>query len=109
MAIGIYFAPSAMSAEKYDQCIQALRKAGAGHPPGRTYHAAFGPQDDLMVFDVWKSQAAFEKFGKKLMPILSELGLHGKPTIMPMHKVIVPPRTSAPARKKAKRTTRKKR
>jgi hypothetical protein len=108
MAIGIYFAPSAMSAEKYDQCIKALQKAGAGHPAGRTYHAAFGPQSDLMVFDVWKSQAAFDKFGKTLMPILSELGLNAKPTIMPMHKVIVP-RAAAPARKKAKRATRKKR
>jgi hypothetical protein len=66
MAIGIYFAPSAMTSDKYDQCIKALRKAGAGHPLGRLYHASFGPKDDLMVFDVWTSQAAFEKFGRTL-------------------------------------------
>jgi len=35
MAIGIYFAPAAMSAEKYEECIKLLRKAGAGNPSGR--------------------------------------------------------------------------
>lgn len=109
MAIGVYFAPSAMSSEKYDQCIKALRKAGAGHPPGRLYHASFGPKDDLMVFDVWTSQGAFEKFGRTLTPILTELGLTATPTIMPIHKAIVPaPRVAAPKRKKTKAKAAKK-
>src|SRR5438128_10233599 len=63
MAIGIYFSPAAMSTAKYDECIKSLKKAGAGNPAGRSYHAAFGPKDKLMVFDVWTSQAAFDKFG----------------------------------------------
>ena len=109
MAIGIYFPSSGMNSEKYDQCIKALRKAGAGHPPGRLYHACFGPKEDLMVFDVWTSQAAFEKFGRTLGPIMSELGLTAKPTIMPVHKTIVPAGRPAPARKKAKSGARKKR
>ena len=98
MAIGVYFAPGALSAEKYDECIKLLRKAGAGSPPGRSYHAAFGPKDKLMVFDVWTSQAAFEKFGKTLMPILQQLGIDtGQPSVMPMHKVILPAaKTAAP-------------
>ena len=75
MAIGIYFSPPAMSAAKYDECIRLLKKAGAGNPAGRSYHAAFGPQDKLMVFDVWTSQAAFDKFGKTLTPILQQLGI----------------------------------
>jgi hypothetical protein len=91
MAIGIYFSPSAMSAAKYYECIKSLKKAGAGNPAGRSYHAAFGPKDKLMVFDVWTSQAAFDKFGKTLMPILQQLGIDpGQPTVMPVHKVIVP-------------------
>jgi hypothetical protein len=108
MAIGVYFAPGAMSAEKYNECIKALRKAGAGNPLGRSYHAAFGPKDKLMVFDVWTSQAAFDKFGKTLMPILQQVGLDpGPPNIMPMHKVIVP----APkvARRKSAKMARRKR
>ena len=104
MAIGVYFAPGAMSAEKYDECIKLLRKAGAGHPPGRSYHASFGPANKLMVFDVWTSQAAFDKFGKTLMPILQALGIDpGQPAVMPMHKVIMPAaRRASPGRKRAK-------
>jgi hypothetical protein len=66
-----------------------LKKAGAGNPAGRSYHAAFGPSDKLMVFEVWTSQAAFDKFGKTLMPILQQVGIDpGKPMVMPMHKAM---------------------
>jgi hypothetical protein len=104
MAIGIYFSPAAMSAAQYDQCITLLRKAGAGSPTGRLYHASFGPKEKLMVFDVWTSQAAFDKFGKTLTPILQQIGLDpGQPTVMEMHKVIVPVRKAAAAKKPAKK------
>jgi hypothetical protein len=111
MAIGIYFAPAAMSAEKYDECIRLLRKAGAGNPSGRSYHASFGPKDKLMVFDVWTSQAAFDKFGKTLMPILERIGVDpGQPSIMPMHKVIVPAaRGASPRKRKVASARRRKR
>ena len=103
MAIGIYFAPAAMSAEKYNECIKLLRKAGAGSPPGRAYHASFGPKDKLMLFDVWTSQAAFDKFGKTLMPIMQQLGVDpGQPSIMPMHKVIVPAAKTQTPKKRAR-------
>src|SRR5712671_4116256 len=108
MAIGIYFSPAAMSAAQYDECIAALKKAGAGNPSGRTYHAAFGPSDKLMVFDVWSSQAAFDKFGKTLMPILQQLGIDaGQPTVMPVHKVIVPTAKVTSSRKQAKASARR--
>jgi hypothetical protein len=61
-----------------------------------------------MVFDVWTSQAAFDKFGKTLMPILEQLGIDpGQPTVMPVHKVIVPAAKVAPASKGAKATARR--
>jgi hypothetical protein len=103
MAIGIYVAPAAMSSAHYDETIKLLKKAGAGNPPGRSYHAAFGPKEKLMVFDVWTSQAAFDKFGKTLTPILQQLGIDpGEMNIMPIHKVIVPasPKSKKRARKK---------
>ena len=88
---------------KYDECITLLKKAGAGNPSGRSYHAAFGPPDKLMVFDVWTSQAAFDKFGKTLMPILQQLGLDtGQPQVMPVHKVIVPAAKKASSGKKTR-------
>jgi hypothetical protein len=109
MAIGIYFSPAAMTAEKYDECIKLLKKAGAGSPAGRTYHAAFGPKEKLMVFDVWTSQAAFDKFGKTLMPIMQQIGVDpGKPTLMPIHKVMMPAAKVVPAKKPAKAAAGKK-
>ena len=110
MAIGVYFSPAAMSAKQYDECIKLLRKAGAGNPAGRSYHASFGPSDKLMVFDVWTSQAAFDKFGKTLMPILQQLGIDpGQPTVMPVHRVIVPvAKAAAPSKKSAKVSARRK-
>ncbi len=100
MAIGVYFSPAAMSAAKYDECIAALRQKGAGHPTGRSYHACFGSGDKLSVFDVWASQASFDKFGKTLMPILTQLGIDiGAPQIVPIHKVVTRPK-AAPKKKK---------
>ena len=112
MAIGVYFAPPALSAAQYDECIKLLRKAGAGNPPGRSYHATFGPKDKLMVFDVWTSQAAFDKFGKTLMPILEKIGIDvGQPQVMDVYKVIVPAPKVAVAKdqKKAPAAARRKR
>ena len=96
-----------MSAAKYDECIKLLKKAGAGNPAGRSYHTAFGPKDNLMVFDVWTSQAAFDKFGKTLMPILQQLGIDaGQPTVMPVHKVMVPRAKVAAPKKQTKASAR---
>ena len=105
MAIGIYFAPTAMSAAKYDECIKLLKKAGAGNPAGRSYHASFGPKDKLMVFDVWTSQAAFDKFGKTLVPILQQLGIDTQPSVMPVHKVILQAAKAASPTKPVKTKT----
>ena len=120
MALGFYFSPRIpMSAKVYDECIKRLKKVGAGNPPGRIYHACFGSPDNLAVFDVWTSQAAFEKFGRTLMPIMQQIGADpGQPVVMPIHNVMVPPASKKPAVKKAaskkpfaakKKTTAKKR
>jgi hypothetical protein len=103
MAIGVYFSPAVLTAEQYDESIKRLRKAGAGHPPGRLYHASFGGPEKVSVFDVWTSQAAFDKFGKTLMPMAKELGVDlGTPQIVPIHNVIARPK-AAPAKKKRAR------
>ena len=109
MAIGVYFSPAAMSAAQYDECITLLRQAGAGHPAGRTYHACFGGGDKLSVFDIWTSQAAFDKFGKTLMPILTQIGIDtGPPQIVPIHRIITRPKAK-PAKKKRSTKAKKKR
>ncbi len=108
MAVGIYVAATGMTSEKYSECSKRLKQAGAAHPPGRSYHAAFGPPDKLMVFDVWSSQAAFDKFGKTLMPILQQLGVEpGQPSVMEIHKVITPPAARLKKRAPTRRATRR--
>jgi hypothetical protein len=104
----MYFALEGMSADKYNECIKRLKQAGAAHPAGRSYHASFGTSDKLMVFDVWTSRAAFDKFGKTLMPILQQLGVDpGQPSVMEIHNVITPPATRLKKRAPAKRTPRR--
>ena len=89
MAIAIYFHPEAMSAAQYDEVIQKLQAAGQGSPKGRSHHSTFGPNDHLMVYDVWDSQADFDAFGQTLMPILGEVGVDtGQPDVMPIHNII---------------------
>ena len=42
-----------------------------------------------MVFDIWDSQADFEKFGETLRPILASIPLDpGQPDIMPVINII---------------------
>ena len=107
MAIGLYFAPAAMNARAYDACIKQLDAAGAAHPPGRLYHACFGTKDKLQVFDVWDSQAAFEKFGQTLMPVLQQLGVDpGAPSVMEVHNIVIPPGKATSTRPRARKRTR---
>ena len=42
MALGFYFGQSGLDVGKYNECIKRLKKAGASHPAGRSYHSAFG-------------------------------------------------------------------
>jgi hypothetical protein len=89
MALGFYFAPGSFTKAQYDEAIRRLDAADAGAPEGRAYHVAMETNGVIQVFDVWESQAAFEAFGKTLMPILSELGVDpGEPMVSPVHNVI---------------------
>src|ERR1700692_1218873 len=104
MALGFYFGQSGLDVGKSNECSKRLKKAGAAHPAGRSYHSAFGPADKLMIFDVWTSQAAFDRFGKTLMPILQQLGAEpAPPSVMQIHNVIKPPVARAKKRAPAKR------
>ena len=89
MALGIFFAPASMTTQQYDDCIKRLEKAGAGKPAGRLYHSCFGTGNKVQVFDVWESQAAFDSFGRTLMPILQQIGVDpGQPQVAPIHNII---------------------
>jgi hypothetical protein len=90
MALGYYFASQSFSVEQYDETLRRLEAAGAGAPPGRSYHCSFEGQGGLHVFDVWDSEESFNAFGATLMPILTELGVDpGQPSIAKIHNVII--------------------
>lgn len=89
MAIGVYFHSGSMTTAQYDEIIAELDAAGEGRPAGRISHCSFGPADNLMIFDIWEAQEAFDEFGKVLMPILQKLGADaGAPDVMPIHHMI---------------------
>jgi hypothetical protein len=89
MALGFYFTPSSFTPDRYDEAVSRLEAAGAGAPPGRTYHVALETDGQIQVFDVWESQEAFDAFGATLVPILKELGVDpGQPMVSRVHNVI---------------------
>jgi hypothetical protein len=85
MAIGIYIRPESMDEAQYNEIMSKLNAALGGPPKGRLDHICFGSGTGLQVFDVWDSQASFDKFGETLMPILDAIGLKmGEPMIEPI-------------------------
>ncbi|MHB8695624.1 MAG: hypothetical protein ACYDHH_30755 [Solirubrobacteraceae bacterium] len=89
MPLCFYFASKSFSPAQYDDAISRLDAAGAGSPPGRSYHCAFSAGPNIHVVDVWDSQEAFDKFGETLMPILGALGVDpGEPMVAEIHNVI---------------------
>jgi hypothetical protein len=91
MAIIVHFRVEGMNADQYEEVLRRLARAGAGAPPGRLYHACYGPKEQLLVTDVYDTPQSFEAFGKTLVPILGELGVKAIPDVQPVHNVIVGP------------------
>jgi hypothetical protein len=88
MAIAVYFHPKQMTLEQYAEVHRRLAGQGAADQAHRWHHSCFGPEDDLMVMDIWDSPESFEAFGGVLMPILADVGVDpGEPAVMPLHKV----------------------
>lgn len=89
MSFVLTFAPSGMTAAKYDECIEKLNAAGAGSPKGRSYHVCYGDANSVQVTDIWDSMEDFQAFGNTLMPILQSLGVDpGQPTPIQVHNII---------------------
>jgi len=71
MAVAIYFHPASLNEKQYRTITDQLAKEGEWPPAGLVHHSCFGEGDGLMVYEVWESQGALEKFGERLMPVLS--------------------------------------
>jgi hypothetical protein len=95
MPIGVIFEfPGSASRSKYEQSVKLIlkgrRKKLADWPvKGVLTHIAGPMPGGWRVVDVWQSRAAFNRFGKKLRPVLTKVGIKGvRPKIFPLTRFI---------------------
>ena len=79
-----------MTADKYDATMPSIESSGEFPPDGLDYHVAFRSGGSFRVSEIWDSQAQFEAFGQRLMPILAEGGIElaGPPEVIEIHNII---------------------
>jgi hypothetical protein len=74
---------------QYDETISRLEKSGDWPPAGLEYHVAFRLNGDFRVSEIWDSREQFEAFGKRLMPVLKDVGIDpGEPEMLEIHNII---------------------
>jgi hypothetical protein len=72
--IAVYVKPESLTLEQYNKARKGLEASGA-NIDGRKHHSCFGEDGQLMVFEIWDSQANYDAFGKFLMPVLQDVGI----------------------------------
>jgi hypothetical protein len=72
--IAVYVRPEKLTLEQYNQARKGLDASGA-NVEGRKHHSCFGKDGELMVFEIWDSQASYDAFGEYLRPVLQEVGI----------------------------------
>ena len=84
------FVPTSnVTTAQYDETIRRLEKSGDWLPEGLEYHVAFKSDGKFRVSEIWDSQAQFDAFGKRLMPILEDVGIDpGAPEMVEIHNII---------------------
>ena len=95
MPIGVLFEfRGAASRAKYEKSVKMMlrghRKRLADWPvKGVLAHIAGPMPGGWRVIDVWQSRTAFDRFGKKLKPVLKKIGMQGvTPKIFPLTRFI---------------------
>jgi hypothetical protein len=89
MSILVRFTPADVTTQQYDESLRRLEEAGGWPPDGLEYHVAFGPDDSLRVSEIWDTREQWEEFGKRLMPLLSDIGIEpGEPELLKIHNIV---------------------
>lgn len=89
MSVLIRFAPPSLTAAQYDTVVARLTEEGVFPAQGLDYEICFGSEGNLKVSQVWDTKEHMEAFGKRLMPILQEVGIEpGEPEIVDVHNII---------------------
>lgn len=78
-----------VTTDQYDETIRRLEETGDWKPDGLELHVAFRSDGKFRVSEILDSQKEFDAFGKRLMPVLEDVGieLSGDPEIMEIHNV----------------------
>lgn len=89
MSIVVRFTPAGLTAEQYGRAVRMLEDRGAFPPEGLDYHVCFGSDGNLRVSEIWDSQEQLEAFGRRLMPVLAEVGIEpGQPEVHEVHNIV---------------------
>ena len=83
-------AAPAVTSEQYDESVRRLEALGDWPPEGLAYHVAFRSEGNFRVSEIWDSREQFDAFGKRLMPVLTDVGieLSGEPEMLEIHSII---------------------
>jgi hypothetical protein len=87
MSIVVRFPMSNVSKEEYHSVRNELVGAGDWPAEGCQLHVCFGPEDNVLVSEVWESREQLQAFGDKLRPRMEEAGmqLSGEPEVFDVH------------------------
>ena len=89
MSILARFTPTNVTTQQYDESLRRLKDGGDWPPDGLEYHVAFGSPSNLRVSEIWDSREQFEEFGKRLMPLLADIGIEpGEPELLEIHNIV---------------------
>src|ERR671936_3097035 len=95
MPVVAVFQVPGLTQEKYEQSVRRVtggkdRVESPSDWPveGLLAHIAGQGETGFRVVDVWESEEAFNRFGERLMPILEELGVEGRPEVYPAHTFV---------------------
>ena len=90
----VHHTPS-LTQERYEAVVRGLTggksrlESPADVPtPGLLVHAAAQTKDGFMIFDVFESEEAFDKFRAVASPIATEAGVEEPPKSFPLHTYI---------------------
>jgi hypothetical protein len=85
----VRFTAASATTEQYDETIRQLEKSDNWPPEGLQLHVAFEAGGKFRVSEIWDSKAQFDAFGKRLMPILEDVGIDpGVPEMLEIHNII---------------------
>jgi hypothetical protein len=92
--LAIHKVPS-LTRERYEEVVRRLTggKARFESPEdvpfeGLLVHAAAETDDGFVIFDVFESQEAFDRFGEEIAPIPKEAGIEEPPKAFPAHTFV---------------------